>query len=140
MPGAFLIFGGVIFILFGLLHAIYTFSDIQNPRRLVPDNPAVADAMSGSKVRLSRGGTDMWRAWVGFNFSHSLGAILFGALAVCTGDCLSRLTFPSWSLLIFVMIGLVYLVLGWLYWFRIPVAGIAIATACFIAAWMTYAF
>ena len=76
-----LIIGGSLFALLGLLHALYTFADISRPRRLVPDNPAVIEAMSSSGVRLARGGTTMWRAWVGFNFSHSLGAILFGSPA-----------------------------------------------------------
>ena len=140
VPDVFPIVGGVIFLVLGLLHAIYTFSDIRHPRRLVPDNPAVAAAMSGSKVRLSRGGTDMWRAWVGFNFSHSLGAVVFGALVACTGDCLRQWAPPSWLLLMFVAIGALYLVLGVRYWFRIPAVGIAMATACFLAAWVTYAF
>ena len=66
--------GGGIFLLLGILHALYTFLDIREPRRLVPQEPSVALAMVESPVRLARGGTTMWRAWVGFNFSHSLGA------------------------------------------------------------------
>lgn len=35
--------------------------------------------------RLSRGGTDVWRAWIGFNLSHSLGVLLLGAVGISTG-------------------------------------------------------
>ena len=77
-----LIFGGTVFGVLGGLHAIYTLLDLRNPRRLVPVEPSVAQAMANSAVRVSRGGTDMWRAWIGFNFSHSLGLLLFAALAV----------------------------------------------------------
>jgi hypothetical protein len=41
-------FGGGIFVLLGLLHALYTFLDIGRPRRLVPQDPAVARAMAES--------------------------------------------------------------------------------------------
>jgi len=132
-------FGGSIFVLLGLLHALYTFLDIRHPRRIVPDDPSVAAAMARSKVRIARGGTDMWRAWVGFNFSHSLGAILFGALCIVLGANLGALAVPSWVLLLLAGIGGLYLVLGVLYWFRIPIAGIAIATACLLVAWIVYA-
>jgi hypothetical protein len=74
------IIGGVVFGVLGALHAIYTALDLRNPRRLVPDDPSVAHAMANSALRLSRGGTDMWRAWIVFNFSHSLGVLLVGAL------------------------------------------------------------
>src|SRR5713101_4984440 len=80
-----LILGGAVFGVLGGLHAIYTLLDLRNPRRLVPADPSVAHAMANSAVRLSGGGTDMWRAWIGFNFSHSLGLLLFAALAIWAG-------------------------------------------------------
>jgi len=90
-----LILGGSVFGVLGGLHAIYTLLDLRNPRRLVPADPSVAQAMANSALRLSGGGTDMWRAWIGFNFSHSLGLLLFAALAIWAGaesEC-----FPSAS-------------------------------------------
>ena len=45
--------GGVIFLLLGILHALYTFLDIREPRRLVPQEPSVALAMAESPVRLA---------------------------------------------------------------------------------------
>ena len=126
------------FVALGALHALYTFLDTRKPRRIVPDDPAIVAAMATSKVRLARGGTTMWKAWIGFNFSHSLGAILFGALAVLAGATLHTHAVPSWVLLVFVGIGILYLVLGVLYWFRIPIVGIAVATICFLAAWLLH--
>ena len=129
-----LIFGGTVFGVLGALHAIYTLLDVRNPRRLTPVDPSVARAMANSAVRVSRGGTDMWRAWIGFNFSHSLGLLLFAALAVWAGsriDTLSVCVIPTLTL-----IGSVYLVLCLLFWFRIPAIGVAIGTGCFAAAWV----
>jgi hypothetical protein len=129
-----LIIGGAVFLALGGVHAIYTLLDLRNPRRLVPVDPSVAQAMANSPVRLSRGGTDMWRAWIGFNFSHSLGVLLVGALAVWTGSRINML--PGGIMLALTLIGCVYLVLALRYWFRTPAIGVAIGTACFAAAWI----
>jgi hypothetical protein len=129
-----LIFGGTVFGVLGGLHAIYTLLDLRNPRRLVPVDPSVAHAMANSAVRASRGGTDMWRAWIGFNFSHSLGLLLFAALAVWSGSRIN--TLPVGVIPTLTLIGSIYLVLCLLYWFRIPVIGVAIGTGCFGAAWV----
>ncbi len=130
--------GGDLFLVMGLLHALYTLLDLRRHRRLVPDDPAVAAAMARSTLRLSRGGTTMWRAWVGFNFSHSLGAVLFGALCVVLGSLVGTVPVPGWVLGLPPAIGLIYLTLAVLYWFRIPVVGIALATGCLLVAWLEY--
>ena len=131
-----LILGGAVFGVLGGLHAVYTLLDLRNPRRLVPVDPSVAHAMANSAVRLSRGGTDMWRAWIGFNFSHSLGVLLFAALAVWAGARSNRL--PLGIMPALTLIGCVYLVLALRYWFRSPAIGIAIGTGCFAAAWVLW--
>jgi hypothetical protein len=131
---------GGIFVLLGSLHALYTFLDIRRPRRLVPQDPSLALAMAESPVRLARGGTTMWRAWVGFNFSHSMGAILFGMLCIGAGLALGTIILPAWILLVLVLIALMYAGLSILYWFRIPTVGITLATFCLVTAWLAYAF
>ncbi len=131
-----LLLGGAIFVLLGILHAVYTVADERHPRRLVPEDPAVREAMAGTGVRLSRGGTTMWRAWLGFNLSHSLGAVLFGAFALALGNVWVEPAPPRFLILLPLGIGLVYLGLGLRYWYRVPTVGIALATACFAAAWL----
>jgi hypothetical protein len=79
MVGALLGIAGLIYFVLGALHALYTFLDIRTPRRIVPDDPAVITAMQASKIRLTRGESTVWQGWVGFNLSHSLGALLFAA-------------------------------------------------------------
>lgn len=132
--GVLLIIGGVVFSTLGSLHAIYTLLDLWNPRRLVPSDPAVRQAMANSSLRLAQGRTDMWRAWVGFNFSHSLGVLLVGMLGVWAG--LRSASVPSAVILGLTVIGCLYLVLCLLYWFRSPAIGVAIGTSCFAAAWI----
>jgi len=129
-----LIFGGAVFGILGAMHAIYTLLDLRNPRRLVPVDPSVAQAMANSALRLSRGGTDMWRTWIGFNFTHSLGILLFGALAIWAGAQVKAL--PVGVLPTLTLIGCLYLVICLLYFFRTPTIGVAIVTGCFAAAWL----
>jgi hypothetical protein len=80
-----LMVGGAVFGVLGGVHAIYTVLDLRDPRRLVPVDPSVAHAMANLALRLSGGRTDMWRAWIGFNFSHSLGVLLLAAVAIWAG-------------------------------------------------------
>ena len=134
MIGMLLILGGTEFGLLGGLHAIYTLLDLRNPQWLVPADPSVARAMANSALRLSGGRTDMWRAWIGFNFSHSLGVLLLGALGMWAGCRIKML--PVGIMPALTLIGCVYLVLALLYWFRSPAIGVAIGTACFAAAWV----
>lgn len=136
LPALLLGFGGAIFAALGALHAIFTFQDARRPRRLVPEDPAVTQAMAGTGVRMARGGTTMWRAWLGFNLSHSLGAMIFGGAMLAVGWQWPALLPSRRLLLIPVAIGLFYLGLSLRYWFRTPTAGIALATASFAAAWL----
>jgi hypothetical protein len=130
-----LILGGAVFGVLGALHAVYTLLDLRNPRRLVPADPSVAQAMANSALRLSGGRTDMWRAWIGFNFSHSLGVLLVGALGVWAG-CRIKVLPVDIVIPALTLIGCAYEVLAVLYWFRIPAIGVAVGTGCFAAAWL----
>jgi hypothetical protein len=132
-----LILGGGVCGVLGALHVIYTLLDLRKPRRLVPADPTVVQAMANSGLRLSRGATDMWRAWIGFNFSHSLGVLLTAALALWAGVKIN--TLPVGVIMpVLILICCAYLVIALRYWFRGPVIGVAIATSCFAAAWVLW--
>lgn len=139
LPGLLLILGGAIFAVLALLHAWFTFRDIAAPRRLVPDDPAVRDAMAHSGLRLSRGATTMWQAWVGFNFSHSLGVLILGGWCLTLGLRLGRLEHPRLALLLPILVGLCYLFLAIRYWFRTPALGAGVAVGCLALAWLAVA-
>ena len=76
----------------------------------------------------------MWRAWVGFNFTHSLGLLLFAGLAIWAGTRGNRV--PAGIMPALILIGGVYLVLTLRYFYRSPAIGVAIGTGCFAAAWL----
>jgi hypothetical protein len=124
--------GGAVFGVLGGLHALYTLLDLRKPRRLVPVDSSVARAMSHTSLRLSGGGTDMWRAWIGFNFSHSLGVVFLAVLAIWTGTRMKVV--PVALVVTLTLTGCIYLALALLYWFRIPAIGVAVGTICFAAA------
>jgi hypothetical protein len=125
-----IVLGASILGVLGGIHLAYTFfSD-----KLLPRDRAVIDAMRSTSLALTRE-TTIWDAWVGFNASHSLGAILFAAfyllLAVQHPEVLVQSkSFP----LLGVATCAAYLWLAHAYWFKIPFMGIAIATACFAVA------
>lgn len=135
MSGILLFIAGSIFALLGAVHAVYTLADERRPRRIVPEDPAVREAMAGTGIRLAPGTTTVWRAWIGFNLSHSLGAVLFGALVMLLGFGWTEPAPPRFILLLPLAVALLYLVLSVRYWFRVPTAGIVIASACIAAAW-----
>ena len=76
----------------------------------------------------------MWRVWVGFNASHSMGLILFGLVFGYLAIAHPSTLFQSGFLLAVGLATLLgYLILAKLYWFRVPMAWIAIALASYVA-------
>ena len=134
MVAILLILGGAVFGVLGGLHAIslcWICTTRDDLSLLILQLPT---RWANSAVRLSGGGTDMWRAWIGFNFSHSVGVLLFAALAIGAG---ARIRTPPVGIIAaLTLIGGVYLALALRYWFRVPAIGIAIGTGCFAAAWV----
>jgi hypothetical protein len=125
--------GGAIFCALGALHAVYMLMDLRRPRRLVPGDPSLIAAMTGSRVRLAGDATDMWRAWIGFNLSHSLGALLFGAAAIAWPAVAAGHDALAW---LPAAVAALYMAIGLRFWFSVPNAGIAVATLAFAAAAM----
>ena len=114
----------------GALHLWYTFRG----NKLHPRDPELRARLEQAPLVLTRQ-TTMWKAWVGFNASHSYGALLFGAvygyLALVHGDFL----FQSRFLLSLGLLALLaYAFLGKRYWFSVPFRGILLATAFYVVA------
>ena len=117
----------------GTLHLVYTFSG----PKLQPRDPELQAAMSRVHPVITRQ-TTMWRAWVGFNASHSMGAMLFGLVYGYLALFHSELLFHSAFLL---GVGSVMLAgftaLGKIYWFSIPFVGITVSFVCYVASIIT---
>jgi len=131
--------GALPFIVLGLAHIAAIPQTPADTKGLSPRDPAVRDAMARDSLFLTRR-TTLWLAWVGFNLSHSLGAVVFGVAIVLIGR--SSASFEAQAsvfLPLSVLVSVTYLVLAVRFWFRTPIIGISLATVCFLVSWLLYA-
>ena len=130
LPKILVSLSAVTILLLGVLHLVYTF---RGPK-LRPRDAALQSAMQAVSPVISAE-TTMWKAWLGFNASHSMGAILFGLVYGYLATMQPGLLFGSIFLL---LVGLAMLAgfffLGRRYWFSIPYRCITFALACYSAA------
>ncbi|MDO9452716.1 MAG: hypothetical protein Q7J29_07625 [Stagnimonas sp.] len=123
-----MVFCAGIVLLLGIVHLVYTFSGSM----LQPRDPALQTKMRQVSPVISTE-TTMWKSWIGFNASHSMGALLFGLIYGFLALAHAPLLFHSPFLLV---VGLAmlggFVVLARLYWFSIPFACISVALACYL--------
>ena len=128
--------GTIPFIVLGLVHWLYTFMDMTKPRKLAPRDDAVRLAMEATTPKLTSR-TTMWKAWMGFNHSHSLGAVVFGLIYLILAlQDFTALAANRPLMALSATIPLIYLWLALSFWFRTPAIGIAISSTCFAAAFI----
>jgi len=121
--------GSLPFILLGTIHLLYTFFT----NKFSSVNTVVDEAMKRNHPVLTRK-TTMWKAWIGFNASHSAGAIYIGLINLFLGiEHFAIIKKPEVMVLNIVTV-LFYLWLAKKYWFTTPFKGMLVATICFIVA------
>ena len=124
------ILGSAFILILGAIHLIYTLYT----NKLYPRRGNLVHEMKRSFPNLTTR-TTMWKAWLGFNCSHSAGAMFFGALNMYLAIVhfwflQSDLFIPGIDLLM----SLYYCWLGWKYWFRTPMIGIISMTISYLLA------
>jgi hypothetical protein len=125
---AFIAASAAVILLLGFVHLVYTF---RGPE-LHPRDPDLTAKMMTVPLVMTQE-TTMWRAWVGFNATHSFGLILFGALYGYLAIRHSVFLFHSWFLLALgfaLLLG--YAVIARLYFFTAPFRGVALATVLYL--------
>jgi len=122
--------GAVPFLILGILHIVYTLMDERRPRRIVPRDRALADAMRASTLVLTRQ-TTVWRAWIGFNLSHGLGIVLFAAGLLHMATLHFEAVRAAAPEVVFAApaVAAVYFLLSLRYWFSVPAIGSGVGTA-----------
>ena len=119
-----------ILLLLGLIHLVYTFRGT----KLHPRDAALLARLKEVSPVITRE-TTMWKAWIGFNASHSYGAMLFGLVYGYLALVHAAFLFQSTFLL---LIGLLFLagyaLLGKVYWFSVPFRGIVLSASFYVAA------
>jgi hypothetical protein len=120
----------VVPLVLGLIHLLYTFRG----RMLHPRDPDLYVRLNEVALVITRQ-TTMWKAWVGFNASHSYGLIFFGLVYGYLALVHSAVLFHSAFLQ---CVGLMllggYAVLAKLYWFRVPFRAILLSAVLYLAA------
>lgn len=132
MSTALAIAGASIFLLLGLAHAVFTFQSTPERGPMMPTNPVISEAMQipcglglAPDIR-----TTLYRAWIGFNLSHSLGVItVAGVLIAQIATDFGAAVDEVWFLVLVAAAPLVYLMLAIKFWFDQPRNAIALATA-----------
>lgn len=119
-----------VLLLLGSLHLLFTF----HGRKLLPRDTGLQERMSEVSPVISRE-TTMWKAWIGFNASHSFGAILFGLVYGYLALVHPAVLFGS-AFLLSVGLALLagYTFLGRRYWFSIPFRGILLSLTLYAIA------
>jgi len=119
-----------IILLLGLVHLLYTYRG----NKLHPRDAALQARLKEVSPVITRE-TTMWKAWIGFNASHSYGAILFGLVYGYLALAHASFLFQSTFLLVLGLLLLAgYVFLGKVYWFSVPFRGIVLSTVLYVAA------
>ena len=130
LPALLVAASALIIFALGVLHLSITFRG----NRLHPRDASLLPALETVSPIITRE-TTMWKAWIGFNASHSFGAMLFGLIYGYFALSAPALLFSS---LFLRAVGLLllggYVWLGKRYWFRIPFRSIVLATICYVLA------
>lgn len=136
VPSRFIFLAGAVpFLFLGTVHAFATPLTLQSRKGLAPRDPALGEAMSKSGLLLTSR-TDVWRCWIGFNFSHSLGLGLVGVVVVLIGWSEAGYTFAaSVAVPLAALSAAAYLTLALKYWFRAPVVWLLFGLLCFAVSW-----
>ena len=131
MTAQFLIIMGSILIgILGLVHFIYVIAT----NKFDAYDADVTVAMQNTSPVLTKH-TTVWKAWLGFNYSHSFGVLWVPLFYIPLAlNHMSLLQQSLWLTGLLPIMALVYTVLSKRYWFAIPFVGSLIAFLCFSAA------
>ena len=122
--------GSAIFFILGIVHLYYTFFTT----KFDPRNKNIINEMKSTSPRLTNE-TTVWKAWIGFNASHSAGAIFIGLInIILAAENFSVIENSFLVSFCTILTSVFYLWLAKKYWFTIPFIGILIAVCCFIIA------
>ncbi|WP_418637826.1 LIC_13387 family protein [Winogradskyella sp.] len=122
------IIGTLIFIILGSIHLIYTFFTNKFSSR----NSAVIAEMKLSHPILTKQ-TTLWKAWVGFNASHSIGVLFFGIINLYLMlNYYDTFKSDHFFIILNIFIACFYIWLSKKYWFNVPFIGASIGLICYL--------
>jgi hypothetical protein len=137
------IVGASLLIVAGAGHALLALRDDWRPRFFTPIDDRVRPNTDRTGIRfraLFPGGSQdrpsMWRAWLGFNISHGLGAAAFGLIVLLlAASDFDRVTETEALMPVTVAVSSLYLATSLRFWFYGPTILVSTTTACFAVAY-----
>ena len=124
--------GAIILVILSSIHLYYTFFT----NKFSSGNLRMVDEMKSSFPNLTRK-TTMWKAWIGFNASHSAGGIFIGLSNFYVAAKYFSIINTDHVFFLFNILTIgFYLWLAKRYWFGIPFFGILAALICFILSYI----
>jgi hypothetical protein len=127
-PSVLIALSAAIIALLGAVHLYYTLAS----NKFHPRDADLKERLESVSPVIT-GQTTMWKGWIGFHISHSLGALLFGMIYGYLA--VFRLAVLQGSLFLLITGGfflIAYLILGKVYWFSRPFRGIAVALVLYV--------
>lgn len=128
--------GAAIIVLLGSVHAVYTFRSQPFRGPMTPTDARVREAMQipGGLGLAPQIDSTLWKAWIGFNLSHSLGVILIGLVIgiPALSNFEGAIDHRGWVALA-LLTPAIYLAISIRHWFREPTIGIALAATLITA-------
>lgn len=120
--------GSSIFATLGIIHLYYTFFSNKFSSR----NEKALEEMKTSHPLISKE-TTLWKAWIGFNASHSSGAIFIGVMNIyVVSNFYATVENHMFFFLFNIATAGFYLWLARKYWFKVPFFGILLTLICFL--------
>lgn len=123
--------GSIIFIILGSIHLAYTFFT----NKFSSKNGQLMKEMKASYPILTKE-TTMWKAWIGFNASHSIGMLFIGLInfyiAIRYYDTLHA---DHFFYVMNIIVVAFFVWLGKNYWFKLPFIGVLTTLICYLIAY-----
>ena len=124
--------GSIIIVILGSIHLYYTFFT----NKFFSRNEKMIEEMKSTSPVLTKG-TTMWNAWIGFNASHSSGAIFIGIINFYLAiQYFTVLQSDNFFFLFNILTIGFYAWLAKKYWFKIPFAGLLMTLICFFVSYI----
>lgn len=116
----------------GLLHLRGTlYSDKMGPR-----SEQVREGMKNDTLRLTNK-LNMWKSWIGFNATHSVGAAFIGIMNFYLALRHFEFLRSSQFMLLFTLLTIgLYVWVAWRYWFKTVLVLLAAAWGCFLISYL----
>jgi len=125
-------FGSLILLVLGSIHMFYTFFT----NKFSSKNESLISEMKKSSPVLTNE-TTIWKAWIGFNASHSSGAMFIGVINfLIAANYFEEFLSNHFYYIFNIITILFYLILAKKYWFKIPFIGILITLICYLSVYI----